>query len=214
MTKGLDHIPWEYEVHTSTAKPWAKAANDLLDESAARGRDAIFVDDDIEILPETFEVLEPLIPYADVFGFMMLRPGGSLLSGGHEATDDGTPFPMITEPAIHETAYVSHVTASLMYLKRSAVEKLRVPRWPGQHYEDVAFSYDAWLKGLRVLYVPRPCLHDVTNENIGASKGKIPNFWELNGVNRQEMAQWAVGHGVREAIAKRVIPTGRLRLNV
>jgi hypothetical protein len=149
---GLEHVPGPHRLLTDGRKGWAAASNALLDEACAAGHDALFLDDDVEILPETFSNWARYKPHADVFGWRLKTRAGRAISFGHCLMPNGWLLPNFdsTRPA-----YVAHVTASVLYIKHAVLAAgLRFPDWPGLHSEDVAFTYDAWLHGFKVAYLP------------------------------------------------------------
>src|SRR5262245_42037243 len=105
---GLEHLPWPHRLLIDSRPGWVHAANALLDEAQASGTDAIFVDDDVTILPETFQGFEAYRGLADVFGFRLLDPAGKTVHAGYGLTH-GNPDP-------GAACYAAHVTASLLYL--------------------------------------------------------------------------------------------------
>ena len=53
---------------------------------------------------------------------------------------------------------------------------VRFPVWPGVHSEDVAFTYDCWLHGFKVLYVPNRAEHALEPNGVGATKAQTTTF--------------------------------------
>lgn len=207
LPEGLEHIPVEYCLLTDSRKGWARSANALLDMAAKAGHDALFLDDDVKILPETFAPLTAFLPLADVVGFQLWDwQRTRVVSAGHVYVN-GALLPNVRHA---EPAYMAHVTASAMYIKHSVLASgIRFPDWPGVHSEDVAFTYECWLKGFRVLYCPAPVLHDIQPNNIGATKARDPDLAARLGENTALLYQWMDAHGVYDAVARGVIPQGR-----
>lgn len=215
--QGLEHVPALGKVLTSQAKPWAVAANELLEQASGFKQGALFVDDDITILPHTFDAFDTVKDKADVIGFTLFNGAGdAVISAGYvmHCGNNGVsgPLPQREMLGLFSPVYVAHVTASCMWLSPRALQELRFPIWPGQHHEDVAFTFDAWIKGLKVAYVPGAVLHHVTEANIGATKGVDPAFAQASAVNRQCLDQWIAQHEVARHCAEGRIPVGAVPL--
>lgn len=208
-TEGVD-----YRILTDSSAPWGAAANALLDASE---NDVLFMDDDIELLPKTVPpkcALNWLAPDADVIGFMLRDPfnTGKLPQGPYICSAQGGqvhPLPAAVGGAMLKPVYCAHVTASLLYVKRSAIDGgLRFPVWPGSHYEDVAFTMDAWVKGFKVAFVPLLAHHHMSNA-AGATKGVDPDFEARRAQNLGLFQQWCIDNGIAEKIGT-VIPSQAL----
>lgn len=212
MPGGLKHIPVPYRVLTDTRKGWAASANALLDAADYAGHDALFIDDDVTLLPETLADLATWLPLADVIGFQLWDNGRTrVVSAGH-VLQNGMLLPNVRTA---EPGYLAHVTASLMYLKRRVIRAgVRFPEWSGVHSEDVAFTYDVWLRGYRVLYWPAPALHDIQPNNIGATKAHDPDLSARLGQNTSYLHDWMGARGVWDAAARGDIPSGRQPVEV
>jgi GT2 family glycosyltransferase len=207
---GLEHVPGPHRLLTDGRKGWAAASNALLDEACAAGHDALFLDDDVEILPETFSNWARYKPHADVFGWRLKTRAGRAISFGHCLMPNGWLLPNFdsTRPA-----YVAHVTASVLYIKHAVLAAgLRFPDWPGLHSEDVAFTYDAWLKGFKVAYLPFDAIHDVAADGMGQTKTHEAQRQERLGENQRLLSQWVAAHGVLEAGAAQRLPLGLWRI--
>lgn len=204
---GLHHIHLPYEVHKCTLPGWSAAANKLLDEAAARGRDAIFIDDDIELLPNTFEYLEDYLPYADLFGFNMMSPKGVHLQGGAVFHVDKTTFSMSLAPRHSVPCHIPHVTASLMYIKNPLLKsKVRFPIWPGLQHEDIAYTLNAWLSGFKVAVLPSDAIHHVDSLHHGATKGKEPFFEQRATHNLNIVNAWFKKNDIHQHMLDGDIP--------
>lgn len=183
--QGLENVPggvyWE-----DTRKGWAAASNALLDRAAEEGRDALFLDDDVTLLPETFEDMQKWRGEALV-GFQ-LRDGDRVISRGHYLSPGGLLLP---NPDPYTPAYMAHVTASAMYIPHAILAAgVRFPDWPGVHSEDVAFTYSVWLAGFRVLYWPSPVLHEVAENGIGLTKVSEHNLGARLLDNSRRLGMW------------------------
>lgn len=203
---GLDLIPWKTRVLVDSRPGWSAAANALLEQSAADGHDAIFIDDDVTILPDTFGKFGRYYPLADVFGFR--------LRGRPDQPDQcgwGLQHP---NPDPDRACYLSHVTASLMYVRAHvlSVGAMRFPEWPGLHYEDIQFTNNCWLNDFAVAYLPFPALHDIApgidGALIGATKRNESNIAERRGVNHERLGQWATEKDLKNAAEVGRIPFG------
>lgn len=208
MPEGFEHVPVPYRVLTDSRKGWAASANALLDIADQEGHDALFLDDDIKLLPETFAEMDQWLDLADVIGFQLWDwQRTRVVSAGHVLYDGG----MLLPSSYHnEPSYMAHITASAMYIKHAVLAAgVRFPEWPGVHSEDVAFTYDVWLHGFRVLYWPAPVLHDIQPNNIGSVKARDDKLAERLGENSALLHEWMVERRVYDAAARGVIPTGR-----
>lgn len=183
---------------------WAAAANALLDQAAESGHDAIFVDDDVTILPEFFR-LRYYYHLADVFGFRLRgRPGQEDQCGW--GLQRPNPYP-------DKACYCAHVTASLMYVRAEVLQAgVRFPYWPGLHFEDLQFTYECWLKGFAVAYLPLPALHDIApaagDVMIGATKRNESNLKERREMNHRCFDKWVADNDIRKAADDGRIPFG------
>lgn len=183
---GLEHAP-EHTYMEDTRKGWAKASNALLDAADRAGSDALFLDDDVTLLPETFDAMEHWRGADTVVGFQ-LRDGDQIISAGHYLSSGGILLP---NRNVDMPAYLAHVTASAMYLPHAVLAAgMRFPDWPGVHGEDVAFTYDVWLRGFKVLYWPAPVLHDVAENGIGLTKTNEHNLGARLLENHRLLGMW------------------------
>lgn len=184
--QGLENVPGGV-YYEDTRKGWAAASNALLDKAATEGCDALFLDDDVTILPETFESMDKWRTNDTVVGFQ-LRDGDAIISAGHYLSAGGILLP---NRKIDTPAYLAHVTASAMYIPHPVLAAgVRFPDWPGVHSEDVAFTYDVWLHGFKVLYWPSPVLHDVAENGLGATKVGEHNLGARLLENARYLGMW------------------------
>lgn len=202
---GLEYIPWETRVLVDSRVGWGKSANYLLSQSAEAGHDAIFIDDDVTILPETFAGFDRYYPQADVFGFRLRGQPGQKEQVGCGLQCEN-PFP-------DRAAYVPHVTASLMYVRADVLSRgaMRFPEWPGVHYEDMVFTYECWLRGFAVAYVPLPALHDIYPGETGftgATKRHDQNLLQRKAHNHVLMTKWVADNNIKQAVNEGRIPFG------
>lgn len=202
---GLEHIPWKTRLLVDSRPGWAAAANALLDQAAEAGHDAIFLDDDVTILPETFRDFERYYQLADVFGFRLRsKPGQDDQCGW------GLQRP---NPNPDKPCYLAHVTASLMYLRAEVLTRgVRFPEWSGLHYEDVQFTNNCWLRGFSVAYVPSFALHDISpgvdGAAIGATKRTEANIAERRVLNHELLHKWATENELKKVAEDGRIPFG------
>lgn len=201
---GLEHFPCQCRLLTESRPGWAHAANALLDYAAATGHDALFVDDDVTILPETFEQFGRYYPLADVFGFRLRNPSGQEQVGW--GLQKPNPYP-------DRACYLAHVTASLLYIRAEVLRAgVRFPVWPGLHFEDIQFTYDCWAHGFAVAYLPLPALHDLGptegGHMLGATKRHEPDIARRRAVNHRCLDQWAIKHNLRRMAEDGRIPFG------
>ena len=177
------HLIGEHVVHHSTAVPWGKAVNDLLDIAAAHGRDALLLDDDVTLTAESLAGVTAHYDQADIFGLdLHVLSTGERQAGARHLRD-------MTEWVHPGPAYVAHVSTSAVYIKATALAALRFPEWDGIHWEDVAYCFEAWRLGLRVLAVPGLVHHDI-QAGAGATKRTDPAFWQRWATNRRAFESW------------------------
>lgn len=184
--QGLEHAPahtyWE-----DTRKGWAAAANALLDHAADAGADALFIDDDITLLPETFADIDQWRADDTLVGFKLLD-GGRVVSAGHMLTTGGLLLP---NPNPAQPCYLAHVTASAMWIPHAVLAAgVRFPDWPGVHGEDVAFTLDVWMHGFKVLYWPSPVLHALAPNGIGLTKANERDLGPRLLENARMLGKW------------------------
>jgi hypothetical protein len=202
---GLSHIPWATRVLVDDRPGWAEASNALLDRAAAAGHDAIFIDDDVTILPETFAGFEKYYPLADVFGFRLRGRVGMSDQAGW-GLQKPNPFP-------DRACYAAHVTASLLYLRAEVLTAgLRFPSWPGVHYEDIVFTYECWYRNFAVAYLPLAALHDIgpvsDGAMVGATKRHETHLEVRRDVNHRHLDKWVKDNDLRGAADDGRIPFG------
>jgi hypothetical protein len=199
----------DYRVLTDEAAPWGEAANNLLNRSK---NDVLFMDDDIELLPKSIPpkpILDWLAGDASIIGFMLRDPNnvGKVPQGPYNcvvAGDRIDPVPATSGGAMLKPVYCAHVTASLLYIKRQAIDaNLRFPVWDGSHYEDVAFTLSAWMHGFKVAYIPMLAHHLMSGAG-GATKGVDPAFDERRMKNHQTFQDWCVVCGVGRSIGSTI----------
>lgn len=207
---GLEFLPID-EVLTDGEGRWAEAANRLLDKVA--GEDCYFFDDDIE-----FVTWMPTEGPFDVTGFCLFAPtvdGQMMLqSAGFEAClIEGEEVPVLVpeRSAAHllQPMAYAHVTASCIWLSHEATRRLRFPVWEeGEHYEDVAFTYSAWMEGLTVGRVPLTVHHHM-NARAGAgwTKAMNPEFYPKRLQGERELNAWIRRQGVADHIKTGAIPS-------
>jgi GT2 family glycosyltransferase len=212
--RGLEYIPKAWQLHTSSEVPWAYAVNRMLEKTK---EDVLHIDDDIEILPSTFDLLDLYYDSADIFGFSLLCPNGAggwrIHSSGAKLAPRAGDIDLASLDAdlasLTTPVYVAHVCASCMYIKRSVIEAgLRFPEWPGAHYEDVVFTLEAWLAGFRVCRLPSVALHHSHPSGIGLTKLMQPTFNQHRQINEAKLKSYFVERGIFEACLERRIPLG------
>jgi GT2 family glycosyltransferase len=176
---GLEYITGSHRITYNSAVPWGRAANELL---AGCDGDALFLDDDTTLTETSLEGVHAYYDRADIFGLDL-----HVLSTG-ERQQGARHLANMSEWIAPGPAYVAHVSTSAVYIKASALA-VRFPEWDGIHWEDVAFCFEAWLLGLRVMAVPGLVYHDI-QEGAGATKRNDPAFWARWAANRTAFEQW------------------------
>lgn len=204
LPEGLGHIPFPTRVLVDSQPGWGKASNALLQQSADAGHDAIFIDDDVTILPNTFAGFGKYYPLADVFGFR--------LKGHHGQSDQYGWTLQQPNPFPDKAGYLAHVTASLMYLRADVMKGgMRFPEWPGVHFEDMVFTYECWLRGYAVAYLPSHALHDIHVSDAGetgATKRHDANLSARKAHNRGLLQKWCQEQNLVRAASEGRIPFG------
>lgn len=211
---GLEHLAQPYHLMVSTATGWASAANDLLDDAAELGGDALFLDDDAILTETTLARLPALYDKAEVFGFTLVDEDGHITSAAHELYPTGQIWPRSAAMA-GTPAYVAHVTTSAIYLKGSVLRSgVRFPIWPGVHKEDVAFTFACWLAGQRVMYIPGKVIHPLMDSHVGRTKAQEQGLAEKLELNNVALTQWMIDNKIMEAARAGRIPFGSRKLEV
>ena len=209
---GLEFIPGPFRLLVDARRGWSEASNALLDLAAAKGHDALFLDDDVTLTATSLALLPLYRGTADIFGFTLITPteqGWRIASAGFGCAPDGNPVPAADMRDVFEPAYVAHVTASAMYIKNAVLRSgLRFPVWPGAHFEDLAFTYEAWMRGFRVAYLPGMVEHPIEGGG-GRTKAAEEAFHQKRAQNYQAFQGWGRDAGLQEAIAAGTIPTRR-----
>jgi hypothetical protein len=213
VPKGLEHIGQPFRILVDTRKGWAEAANALLDKASG---DALFLDDDVTLTPTSLALLEKYYDAASLFGFTLITPQGGwntgwqVASAGMGADKEGRLTHGTDVRDVMTPAHVAHATTSAIYIKQEAIRAgLRFPVWPGAHYEDVAFTFDAWLRGLKVAYLPGLVEHPLTGAGAGATKSASIGFQDARAVNARCLEEWKAERDILGAIAAGRIPLGR-----
>lgn len=182
----LRFVPWPMRLHlvVEETRSWPKAVNLGLSESTG---DVILMDDDVFLEPDTFSLVDRYYDQADIFGFKLKYPDGTIQHAGGvyrnneighigwKAEDNGK-FDM--------PYFTCHLTTSLVYIKRKVLDELKgmAVDYPGMHFEDVDFSFRALKAGFCLLYLPSPAFHLQS-----ASKGVLPGFKENVDMNLAEL---------------------------
>jgi len=204
---GLQHLGRrnrDWRIAYDTTPNWARAANALLDYAAAKGNDALFLDDDVELTAESLSGVRAHYDQADIFGLdLHVKATGERQAGARHLAD-------MREWVHPGPAYVAHVSTSAAYLKASAIQSgLRFPEWEGIHWEDVAYCFDAWMRALKVMAVPGLVWHDIQG-GAGVTKRHDAAFWERWGANRAAFQAWCAERDL-SAVPKYVWPAGAER---
>ena len=194
----------EQHVLYDTNVSWGVASNNLLDQAAALGGDALYLDDDVTLTVGCLDHVFAHYDHADIFGLDLHDMTGTRQAGARHVMDrDG----MIHDWVQPGPAYVAHCSTSAIYLKASVVAAIRFPIWSGLHFEDVAFCLDAWLHGFKVLAVPGYVHHNIVG-GVGATKRHAPDFWNRWAANRQAFGAWCGDNGVMAALRDGRVPVG------
>lgn len=215
---GLQYIEEPFRLLVDTRPGWAASVNALLDQS--RG-DVLQIDDDVELLPNSLDLVKLYYDSADIFGIGLIAPNGPhgwyVQSAGHMLApiDGGVMLQPFSAFATSVPCLVAHAGASCLYIKRRVVEAgIRFPSdWAGVHHEDVAFCLAAWLADFRVARLPSYAIHYTHPIGAGVTKATQPGFQEGRAKNEQALAAWMKERGIAEAAASGRIPLGVLQLD-
>lgn len=200
--QGLAHVP-PHILTISNTPGWATGSNELLDGCST---DALFCDDDITFLPESFVDFDRYASQADIIGFDLRYPDGPPCPGAQHGLNERAELYDIHPDG---AAYVAHVSTSAIWISHRVIAAgVRFPVWPGIHCEDVVFNLAAWLAGFRVLYAPLPVTHHLTPQGVGQTKVSEIDLWPRLGINYQMMREWMTKSGIAEAVRDGRIPNG------
>jgi len=208
----------EHRYIYNTIAPWAAAANSLLD---AAENDALFIDDDVELLPGSLDLIERYYDQADLFGINLIAPNGPqgwyTQSAGHMLipTDDGIGLQPFNTFATSVPCLVAHAGTSCMFIKRKVIEAgIRFPTdWTGVHHEDAAFCLAAWCAGFRVARLPSVAIHYTHPIGAGVTKATRPDFHSGREKNEAHLAAWMSEHHIAERVEDGAIPLGIWRMD-
>lgn len=205
----------DYRLIVSTSTPWAKGANDALERAE---RDVLFIDDDVELLPGSLDLIERYYHQADIFGISLIAPNGPqgwyTQSAGHALmpTDDegGVALHPFDTFATSVPCLVAHAGASCLFLKHEVIKAgVRFPEhWTGVHHEDIYFCLSAWLKGFRVARLPSVAIHYTHPIGAGYTRATKPDFHPGRAENERALYAWMHEAGVPEACERGAIPLG------
>lgn len=164
-------IPYDYQLHLVTSRPWAKAVNQGFKQSGTK--DVLLIDDDIEILSNTFNsYFERYLKHADIIGFKLVTKDSRIKSAGLQIFDDHFKPRLMGMPEhckeADEAAFMSHVTTSCIYIKRKVIDAgiLMDENFPGYLYEDVDWTFRAFDAGFKILYIPHTVIHHGTQTKL------------------------------------------------
>lgn len=183
----LHNVPWPYKLHViTTGKTWAEAINIGLKQSDNKN-DVILMDDDVFITPDTFAGVQEYIDDADIFGFKLLFPDGSIQHAGGIVRNESIGhigFQEQDQGQYDEPKYVCHATTSLIYIKRHVLDSLEAMAEdiPGIQMEDVDFNFRALKAGFKILQLTGAAVHLQS-----ASKRFIEGFDEKVGLAYAEI---------------------------
>ena len=168
--ESLQYLPFPVRPHfISGGGGWPQAINIGLERSM---QDVLLMDDDVQLLPDTFKGFDPLA--GDIIGFKLLFPDGRIQHAGGFCYQGqlGHLGYGKSGKEFNEPMWVCHCTASLLYIRRGAVEKLKqMVVWDGAQFEDVDWSFRALKAGFKILYFPGAAIHHESQ-----TKKQAPDF--------------------------------------
>lgn len=172
----LIHFPFVGERHFITeGKNWPTAINIGL-RKTDKLSDVVLMDDDIFLTPNSFSYVSTYYDEADIFGFKLLFPDGTIQHAGGVFGGGSVGHRFFREPdngQADKPTYLAHTTTSLIYIKRKVIDELggMAEDYPGEQMEDVDFCLRAIKKGFKILYLPGMAVHIES-----ATKRDLPQF--------------------------------------
>lgn len=174
--ESLQHIPFPIKLHLMREPGWPQAINSGLKEST---RDVLLMDDDVEILPDTFKDFDS--SRADITGFKLIYPNGKIQHAGvifHNGKIRHLGYGR-NHKYFSEYRYLCAATASLLYIRRHVIDALKeMVVWDGLQFEDTDFCFRAIKSNFKILYHPGHAIH---HESL--TKKKRLDFEEMMAVN-------------------------------
>lgn len=181
LVKDFNRILPNAQVHViSEGHNWPTAINIGLKKCTG---DVILCDDDIELRDDTFYGLEDYYDEADIFGYKLLYPNGTIqFAGGYYVGHYGHRQPGDTH---NKKRYCDHITTSLCFIKKHVLDEVgeMATDYPGEQFEDVDFMIRAGEKGFNKLYIPQVAIH----HESATKKQTIPDFINKMNINHAEL---------------------------
>jgi GT2 family glycosyltransferase len=178
----LRYLPFPVKPHIiSRGASWPEAINLGLDESIG---DVLLMDDDVELLPDTFKGFDP--EAADVVGFKLLFPDETIQHAGVFVHLHGVGHIGFKQPAseFNYSQRVCAVTASLMYIHREVIDEIgQITQWDGYQFEDTDFCFRAFKAGFTLVTTPATAIHHESQ-----TKKLLPDFEAKLQTNMKKLA--------------------------
>lgn len=170
LTKCLDSIkkytPQDHRVVlVSEGSTWAEAVNfGIIDNPDS---DVILMDDDIEVTPGWLDNIERYKNKADIIGWTLQRPDGTIQFSGCFLYKNGNRILMDNyHDELKEPRYTVNTTTSCVYIKKDVFKEIGLfdndTYKFGCHYEDSDFCMRAKKGGFIIMVAPEIVIHGET----------------------------------------------------
>jgi GT2 family glycosyltransferase len=178
----LRYLPFPVKPHIIyEAQSWPEAINQGLADSTG---DVLLMDDDVELLPDTFNNFDS--EAADILGFKLLFPDETVQHAGVFVNMGGVGHLGFKLPSteFNYSQRVPAVTASLMYIHKEVIAEIApMVQWPGFQFEDTDFCFRALKAGFTIVSTPATAIHHESQ-----TKKLLPDFEAKMQLNMEKLA--------------------------